>query len=72
MYADLHWAKQPKGKKMVIHRKNPPTIYASIDHGKVGPPLPPEPELQEEDDIWGYVPDNMQREEPDDGNASDD
>ena len=52
--------KQKKNRKK-IHRKHPRTVYATIDHNKTAPPLEEEVEVDEEEDIWGYVPDEFSR-----------
>ena len=51
---------------MKINRKDEPTDYATIDLTKQGPKIVEEVETYEEEDIWGYVPDELCRhdEEP--------
>ena len=66
VYADLDWGHMKDGKYKKIHRMNPPNIYAMIDYAKVGEVVVEEPICNEEDDIWGYVPDELLRDEDQD------
>ena len=69
VYIQLHWDHvQDKDNLNLnrIHRKNPPTTYATIDTTRQAPVEAEEEAVEDsaddeqEEDIWGYAPERYQ------------
>ena len=64
-YATVEFPQHRKTGENKINRKEPNTVYASIDITKTGQILMEEENHDKEDnEIWGYVPDEFLRNEP--------